>query len=333
MTHHPIERIETRQDLAKTPTSFRCSDCRNAHLFLEDSKLICEKCKNSKPVINGIPRLVNLDNYSESFGYQWNIHAATQLDSHSKLPISEERINKVTGWYGKSLKGQKILEAGSGAGRFTEVILKTDGDLYSFDYSNAVEANAKNNKGAKNLNLFQGDIFNIPFEDYYFDHVLCLGVIQHTPDPERAFYELAKKVMPGGFLYIDVYTRSWYHLLAWKYVLRPVTKRMGREKLYNIIKVATPHLIPITKLLRKLFGRAGARLMPIVEYSHLQLAPKLNEEWAICDTFDMYSPAHDHPQSMKSVKKWFENVGFEEVEVWYGDNGVVGRGKRPKVKE
>ena len=63
-----------------------------------------------------------------------------------------------------------------------------------------------------------------------------------------------------------------------------------------------PLFISSAKLLRKLFGRAGARLVPIVEFSHLGLSHQLNKEWAILDTFDMYSPAHDHPQSMKKVK-------------------------------
>ena len=56
----------------------------------------------------------------------------------------------------------------------------------------------------------------------------------------------------------------------------------------------------------------------------------MNVDWAILDTFDMYSPAHDHPQSLKTVKRWFENSGFEEIEIFYGDNGVVGRGKKGK---
>ena len=49
--------------------------------------------------------------------------------------------------------------------------------------------------------------------------------------------------------------------------------------------------------------RIGARLIPIVEYYHSGLSDDLNEEWAVLDTFDMYSPRHDHPQSMGSVRR------------------------------
>ncbi len=318
--------------LESKQNSFICPSCKISELASQNNALKCSNCASNYPIINNIPRLVDLENYSGSFGYQWNIHAATQLDSYSKLPISQQRVLKATGWKSQNLKGQTILEAGSGAGRFTEVLLKTQADLYSFDFSSAVEANFANNGDSSNLNLFQGDIFNIPFKNKSFDHVFCLGVIQHTPDPKKAFIELSRKVKPEGYLYIDIYTRSWYHLLAWKYLLRPITMRMNQEKLYRLIKFVAPKLIPMTKVLRKLFGRAGARLMPIVEYSHLGLSDKLNEDWSICDTFDMYSPAHDHPKSKATIEQWFNEAGFSDIEVWYGDNGVVGRGKCPKVE-
>jgi hypothetical protein len=34
-------------------------------------------------------------------------------------------------------------------------------------------------------------------------------------------------------------------------------------------------------------------------------------EWVVLDTFDMFSPEHDHPQKISTVKKWFEEFGAE----------------------
>lgn len=317
---------------------FICPVCSKEKLNLKNKnkrdsnlKLFCSKCECAFPVIDEIPRVVDLDNYSNSFGYQWNIYRKTQLDSFSELPISKKRLNASTNLLDKDVIGQNILEAGSGAGRFTEVLVETGANIFSFDYSSAVEANSLNNGHNINLKIFQGDIFNIPFTNNFFDHVVCLGVIQHTPNPERAFRSLASKVKEGGMLYIDIYTKSWFHFLHWKYILRPLTTRIEMKSLYRFLQKIVPPLVPLSRLLRKFFGRAGARLVPIIEYSHLGLKPDLNVDWAILDTFDMYSPAHDHPQSLKTVKKWFENSGFEEVEIFYGDNGVVGRGKKGKL--
>ena len=182
-----------------------------------------------------------------------------------------------------------------------------------------------------NLHLFQGDIFNIPFAEASFDKVICLGVLQHTPDPEKAFMNLAKFVKPGGPLVIDVYRADFVAYLHWKYVLRPITKRMDKERLYRTVSAITPLLVPLAAALRSIAGWAGARLIPIVEYSHLKLPPAVNREWAILDTFDMYSPAHDHPQRMATVSRWFTSAGFTDVDVRYGPNGIVGRGWKPVI--
>lgn len=294
---------------------------------LQTGTIACVNCRASFDVRSGIARFVPAENYAISFGYQWNKHARTQLDSHTGLPISRDRLFGVTGWP-KDLRGQSILEAGSGAGRFTEILSATGATVVSFDYSSAVDANRINNGARNNVYLFQGDIFNIPLRPGTFDKVICLGVIQHTPDPDRAFRSLAAQVRPGGELVIDVYSRRFLSMLQWKYILRPITTRAKRDALYAFINRVVPPLVPVVALLRRLAGRAGARLVPIAEYSHLGLPPALNLEWAILDTFDMYSPAHDHPQSLKTVGGWFEAARFSKIEVRYGPNGVIGKGVR-----
>ena len=318
--------------------TYICTACGNHFVFADGvheedgsvrkGELVCCNCGVHYPVINGIPRFVPRDTYADSFGYQWNVHRRTQLDSYTGLPISRNRLFAVSRWP-DHLKGEMILEAGSGAGRFTEVLLNTGAGVFSFDYSSAVEANCKNNGVMPNLHLFQADIYHIPLPPCSFDKVICLGVLQHTPDPEGAFKNLASYVKPGGTFVVDVYSSRLLSWLCWKYLLRPMTKRMNKELLYKITRLFVPILIPCTRLLRKFFGRIGAGVSPIVEYAHLGISPEINREWAILDTFDMYSPAHDHPQSLRAVKRWFSEAGFIDAFVWYGPNGIVGRGEKP----
>ncbi len=250
---------------------------------------------------------------------------------HGLTSITKPSFN-VSGW-SENLEGERILEAGSGAGRFTEALLQTGAEVYSFDFSNAVEANQINNGHMPNLHLFQSDIFNIPLPKESFDKVICLGVLQHTPEPKRSFIELSRYVRPGGELVVDVYKSTFISLLHWKYLLRPVTKRMKKESLYKLVTLLVPIILPLSKFMRMLFGRAGARLLPIVEYTYLGLPPEINNEWAILDTFDMYSPAHDHPQSLRTVKKWFSEAGFTDAVVQYGPSGIVGRAKKRYEKK
>jgi SAM-dependent methyltransferase len=295
---------------------------------VQSGTIDCRQCGATYPIVRGLPRFVPAVNYADSFGFQWNIHSRTQLDSHTGLPISETRLWAALG--GKAnLRQARVLEAGSGAGRFTEVLAATGAEVVTFDYSSAVDANVQSNGGSGRVQFFQGDIFNIPLVEQSFDLVLCLGVLQHTPDPEAAFRSLVRYVRPGGRIAIDVYGLDIPALLQWKYLLRPLTKRMRKETLYALIQRATPPLVPLARMLRRLAGRAGARLVPIVEYSHLSLTRDVNLQWAVLDTFDMYAPAHDHPQSLRTVERWFREAGLVDSHVRRGFNGVVGSGRRP----
>jgi len=229
------------------------------------------------------------------------------------------------------MKGVRILEAGSGAGRFTEILLSTGAEVYSFDSSSAVDANIVNNGHSPNLRLFQADIFNLPLKNEAFDKVLCLGVLQHTPDPEEAFHCLRKCLRPGGKIVVDIYSKRLVSLLSWKYVFRPLTRRMDKERLYSLSVSMVDLFLPLSSRLYRLGLKAGGRLLPIASYPHLNLSYELHREWAILDTFDMYAPAYDYPQSRSAVARWFRENGLIDVHIKYGPNGIIAKGRRPET--
>jgi SAM-dependent methyltransferase len=166
------------------------------------------------PIVNGIPRFVGSGNYSDDFGFQWNSFSRTQLDSHVGIDLSERRVERCLRGELSRLHGKNVLEAGSGAGRFTEILLKYGALVHSFDYSSAVEANARNNGTSDRLTLAQADIRQIPFPRNSFDLVICFGVLQHTPSTEGSIGHLWEMVKPGGALAIDHYPWGWRKVLA-----------------------------------------------------------------------------------------------------------------------
>src|SRR6476619_51899 len=151
-------------------------------LHVSQGGLSEENAENVFPLRNGAYRIAETTNYTENFGYQWKKFAETQVDKSSKLNISKDRLFAETNWDKEDLAGKNILEVGSGAGRFSQIILDyTKGNLYSIDYSNAVEVNYKNN-GFHNMDrfhLFQASIYEMPFANAQFDKVICIGVLQH----------------------------------------------------------------------------------------------------------------------------------------------------------
>jgi SAM-dependent methyltransferase len=327
-----------------------CPDCRTDLTLsdpaiqndrIESGLLQCSTCQAEYPIVRYIPRFVPLENYASSFGLQWIKHARTQYDSHSQTRISEERFFNETRWPG-DLTGQTILEAGSGSGRFTEQAISTGATVVSLDYSYAVEANYASNGHSANILIVQGDIYRMPLRERFFDKVLCIGVIQHTPDVEKAFKSLPRHLRDGGQLVIDVYPKR-AGLLGWlnharktRYWVRPFTRKMSPERLYNLVKRYINFMWPLTRLLDRIpvIGNKINWFLLIADYrGRYPLSEEQLKEWAILDTFDILSPAYDQPQTIETVRQWFAECGMVETEIHYGYNGIEARGIKPATTE
>jgi SAM-dependent methyltransferase len=296
---------------------------------------------NDFPIVDEIARISQLDNYSESFGFQWNRFIKTQLDkSVADYEASASRFFSETKWRPKDLDSDSILEVGSGAGRFSRVILThTNAMLYSVDYSNAVTANFANNGtiAPTRFKLLQASVYELPFPDSAFDKVFCLGVLQHVPDFERAIQALITKVKPGGEVVVDFYPiKGWWTTVSAKYILRPILKRMSHERLLQVIESNIDWLIKAYFVLYRCRLGWLTRFLPICSIKGsfpLNLSGEQLREWAILDTFDMFSPEHDHPQKIQDVAAMFERhgaqvtfSGFEKLNS--GGDAAVVRGIR-----
>lgn len=301
---------------------------------VKEGTLLEPESGNKYPIINFIPRFVSPDNYANNFGLEWNRHNRTQYDESSGFNISKERFEKETQW-GNSLVNELILEAGSGSGRFTKHALETGAIVVSFDYSNAVEANYNSNGQNENLLIVQASIYEMPFEMGSFDKVFCFGVLQHTPDPRKAFQCLVQSIRTGGHICSDIYLKSFAKVyLSPKYLIRWHTKNMDPERLYIWTEKYIKFMWPLAKMLMKI-PRAGKminwRLM-IADYSSILKSAdeKTLKEWAILDTYDMVSPAYDFPVTLKTFRKWHIEEGLINIIVQYGHNGVEARATKNK---
>src|SRR5678815_5329084 len=157
-------RLEQLQDFVDPQSGARLvpQDIKMVDGQVESGRLGDAGDQVTYPIINYIPRFVGSGNYATNFGLQWQIHARTQLDSYNSSTYSRDRLFETTAWP-TDLKGERILEAGSGAGRFTEVLASTGARIFTFDYSEAVVANYQNNRSKGDITFFQGDIYRIPF--------------------------------------------------------------------------------------------------------------------------------------------------------------------------
>jgi ubiquinone/menaquinone biosynthesis C-methylase UbiE/uncharacterized protein YbaR (Trm112 family) len=293
--------------------------------------LISEDGAHRYAIRDFIPRFVPESNYADNFGMQWNKFRQTQLDSYSGHPISANRFWKATGWHPENMAGQWVLDAGCGAGRFAEVALQAGTKVIALDCSSAVDACYANLKHHPNLHVVQGDMYALPFVRDFFPFVYSLGVLQHTPDVAKAFAALPPMVARGGQLCVDFYERSWKCWLWPKYWIRPITKQMSQERLFKILQRWVANLLSISIALQRvpLVGSSVKHLVPVANYHGIYpLSDQQLREWALLDTFDMFAPKFDSPQTAGAVQRLLHKSGLREIKVLKAGH-LVGRGRKP----
>jgi 2-polyprenyl-3-methyl-5-hydroxy-6-metoxy-1,4-benzoquinol methylase len=274
--------------------------------------LACEARRHEFPIEDSIPRFVPRDNYAASFGYQWNCFKREQLDSENGTNLSTARFFGETGWSTEWLAGKWVLDAGCGAGRFLDVASNSGAEVVGMDISSAIDAARANLSGRKNLHFVQASIYEPPFRAESFDGCYCIGVVQHTPDPQLAMRTLPRFLRPKGRIAITAYERKPWTLLYGKYLLRPITKRLDKQTLLTGIKGVMPVLFPVTNLLFRLpvLGKLFMFAIPVANYVHEPaLTSEQRYDWAVLDTFDMLSPQYDQPRTQQEVEEALSSAG------------------------
>lgn len=309
--------------------------CPSDHqpLAVAEHSLECS-AGHSFPIINDIPRFVAKSSYADHFGVQWNRYRRTQLDSNLGVPLARDRLRRCLGedlW--STLSAKVVLEVGCGAGRFTEVLLNEGARVVSVDLSSAVEANAQTFPCGDHHRVAQADLMNLPFRPGQFDAVLCLGVLQHTPSPERSIAALRSHVARGGALIIDNYRKDfrWYTKTA--PISRTVLKRLPPPSAISVTERLVRSLLPLHKMV--VGHRIGTlllyRLSPVMCY-YADL-PELNDTHqfglALLDTHDTLTDWYRHLRSRDQIRAVLESLAMEDIWCEYGGNGVEARCTAP----
>lgn len=293
-----------------------CTATEQTNEDISEGTLFCKKCEADYDIVKGIPRFIKNNNYASSFGYQWNLFRKEQIDSFNGTELSAKRFWSETNWKKDELKGEWVLDAGCGAGRFLDVASQSEADIVGIDISNAIEAAKENLQGKENVHFVQASIYELPFKPGTFDKCYCIGVIQHTPDPHKTMHTLAKQIKKGGDLAVTIYERNFATLFNTKYLIRPLTKKFSNQTLLNLIEKTMPVLFPVTNFLFKIpvLGRFFAFTIPVANYvNEPALTKDQRYKWAILDTFDMLSPAFDQPQTEKETVKVLTESGIVNI--------------------
>ncbi len=291
---------------------------------IKEGILSCKSCHCTFPIINYIPRFTTSNYYADSFGPQWKTFANSQLDN-GVYKESGIRWNSEIGWTQEMVQGKTVIEFGSGAGRFVDIVSKRNPKLIvGIDATDAVDASQDNLGGRDNVFFVQGDIFKLPIRPGYFDLSYSIGVLHHTPTPEKAFDIMVDTTKEAGRIGLSLYDISLYRrpnrnslkvstlellwaLNMWRAELfRSITTRIPSRIFLWYCKLWIPILhylnkVPILKYLRYLF--------PSTCYPHLPV------QCSMVDTFDTYATKIVHQYRSKDLFQWFTRKGLSEISV------------------
>ena len=309
-----------------------CPNCDSKSLEIDideqvDDEIVkgtinCSSCTAIYPITKSIPRFVKSLSYADSFGPQWNTFARSQIDC-DKIKESEIRFDSEIGWTEENLRGKTIVEFGSGAGRFLDIVSRRGAKLaIGIDATDAADASLENLKDRGNILIIQADIFNNPLCDNQFDKAYSIGVLHHTPDPEGAFQKMVKIVAGGGSVGVSLYEQSNYRrpnkdsvkvlavALMWALnefrceLFRVITTRIPEKVFLFYCKTIIPILhfinkVPLLRYFRYLLPSTCYRDLPVIN--------------SMVDTHDSYATKIVFKYCGRDVFQWFLRLGLSDI--------------------
>ena len=305
-----------------------CPDCggdlalREPHIshgHIEEGALDCKGCSKRYPIEHGVPVFVPHEDREDVV--QTTSGFARNWDEYNDVILDNEELNDelFRDWIlpvdPATFEGKLVLEPGCGMGRWLRVAAKySPRMLIGVDYSSIAYTAARNVRELANVHVIRADIRRLPLKKRV-ELTYCLGVVHHTPEPEKTFDELTKVIAPNGSMIVWVYGKEgngWIHSVVTPLRTR-VTSRLPHRllgwismalavPLYAGAALAVRLPLPYREYLRHL-ARYPFRYMSHIIYDHLvpEIAHYLSRE-----ELERWAQKHDlrYELSQRNGNSW-----------------------------
>ena len=154
-------------------------------------------------------------------------------------------------------------------------------------------------------NLLVENAESMSFDNNFFDHVNCQGVIHHTPDTKKSIEEIARVLKKDGTASISVYYKN-FALRLWpilRFLIYPLAliggglKGRGRENIFKLSKIDD-----IVKLYDGDQNPIGK------SYSKREIIKLLESDFEISEVYYHFFPARSLPFKIsKTIHKWLDS--------------------------
>ncbi|MEQ9499288.1 MAG: methyltransferase domain-containing protein [Deltaproteobacteria bacterium] len=306
-----------------------------------EGALDCNGCGASYPIRGGIPRLLpdttavpdEAQRTVDRFGEQWN-------DFDFIGPHYEEQF---LGWIAPNrpdtFEGRVVLEGGCGKGRHSALVAQWGAkEVLAVDLGSAVEACYRNTRRYENVHVIQADLFHLPVKQRSVDVAFSVGVLHHTPEPERCFGELVSAVRPGGRMIAWVYGRenNGWIVHGVNPVREALTSKMPHRWVYELSKIPAAMIVAMgrgvyTPLSKGPLSPIGKRLFYQEYIRHISKFPYPEVHSIV---HDHLNPVIAHYIRENEFRSWFSALSLEDVTIgWHNENSWRGTGIVPQPKD
>ena len=177
------------------------SDSCDLNNWKNGSKSSCARHPDGFYIFTAPEALEKSDEYNEDDPY--SVSDNIESDFHQRrFKYTNQLIRKFA-----PNKKLKILDLGCGEGHLTGVIKNQniEYEVYGLDYS--ISAIEYANKNFPDIDFVVADAYHPPYEDGFFDVVICNNIWEHVPDPLRLLNGISRIINADGLLIISTPSR------------------------------------------------------------------------------------------------------------------------------
>ncbi len=184
----------------------------------------------------------------------------------TRIPIGMEILLGCFASTSHPLSQQTILDGGCGTGNYIEALKGKVSSIYGLEFNAGMLMQSQQKFQADaNIHLTQGNLLNLPYENHYFDGMMCNQVIHHlVPEDNHAdkfiqLYQMMKEAYrvlhPQGVLVLNTCSHQQLFDGFWWADLIP--------EAMNRVAQRYPTLETITALLKEVGFHFGGTIVPV----------------------------------------------------------------------
>lgn len=213
-------------DLEKALEFLCCPKCKaDLEFYSNDQRYFCQACKVDYPVIDGIPRFIEVNDALLSEAKQhWEASPHFQYEAENDL-YSKEYYEEQDRWRVKEIdpysisnykfnevKGKVTLDIGCGSGWVVKQAAKHGAFSIGVDFTEKAAFSTKKALETYGLNglAIQADAQYLPIKSNTIDRVFSIGVLHHIPDTEKGIAEAYRIIKPNGTAFISLYGKLFF---------------------------------------------------------------------------------------------------------------------------